>query len=693
MRLAARKATTAALVALMLLGAGLSACAPSAGSTVEVPVLWVANVNDTVTGGVSNARITVALTGTNSRYSVDLESDGAVSTGNAWNASAGMASAVSVLYSGQDPRGVDVSFSVSDAIDGSSAGAVLAVAVLAAIRGAKIDPKVAMTGTIGPDGSIGHVDGIEAKVRAAAQAGYTQVLVPADSVTSTSAPASTATPTSPGSGLGSRSASVPSASASAVRNASASGTDQASGEVNAPALAQELRIQVTPVSTVGQAMEYFTGSEVSPPDATLPAMNNPAQQAMSMQTTSAIAALTTTLAKFRSLLTSKQRASGAARLKQANNQIANGNINGAYATTIGTTVVVKQQLAAAATKRMIRAQGGPKAAANVIGEANAVIDHAMELIAQQATRPVIADPIQRFAQINSLTWLTRAIAVLRAVVNELAVVGGQVADQVVETAEVLAQYGVIVDAIYPDSAAIAELTTAAGPVADTDVTDFISAYADLLTSAGSANQIYYESVLTAIADYPDLNFSQPGHTYATVEQLQQATGATRPPAATSGSASSGTPTASPSLTATASSATASGSPFPSASGPGKDDTECAWALSYYLMSAYLVASQQTFGLNGSGIGNLSISTTNPATLTAALASGKQTVAAFASQLSDKDINTNHAVWTVGWGTALPTAFTGTAAETSATAAAISSTWDSSIETFMNTAALNASQHT
>lgn len=39
------------------------------------------------------------------------------------------------------------------------------------------------------------------------------------------------------------------------------------------------------------------------------------------------------------------------------------------------------------------------------------------------------------------------------------------------------------------------------------------------TQAAGANLTYYETVLTNIAANPDLNFSQPGHTYAAVQQL------------------------------------------------------------------------------------------------------------------------------------------------------------------------------
>ena len=62
--------------------------------------------------------------------------------------------------------------------DGPSAGAVFAVGFIAAFKGEKIRPGVALTGTIDASGKIGPVGGIPDKVRAAAREGYHKVLIP-----------------------------------------------------------------------------------------------------------------------------------------------------------------------------------------------------------------------------------------------------------------------------------------------------------------------------------------------------------------------------------------------------------------------------------------------------------------------------------------------------------------------------------
>ena len=54
----------------------------------------------------------------------------------------------------------------------------MGVGVTAVLRGDGIAANKTMTGTLNPDGSIGHVSGVAAKIRAAAEAGYTEILIP-----------------------------------------------------------------------------------------------------------------------------------------------------------------------------------------------------------------------------------------------------------------------------------------------------------------------------------------------------------------------------------------------------------------------------------------------------------------------------------------------------------------------------------
>ncbi|MDT7858930.1 MAG: S16 family serine protease [Candidatus Aenigmarchaeota archaeon] len=63
-------------------------------------------------------------------------------------------------------------------VGGPSAGAALTIATIAAIENKTLNPKVMITGTINPDGTIGAVGGIIPKAQAAKEVGATMLLVP-----------------------------------------------------------------------------------------------------------------------------------------------------------------------------------------------------------------------------------------------------------------------------------------------------------------------------------------------------------------------------------------------------------------------------------------------------------------------------------------------------------------------------------
>lgn len=82
----------------------------------------------------------------------------------------------------EDPRTWRVTFKeVSNAymIGGPSASGPIATALIAAVRGTTILPGVVMTGAIDADGRIMPVGDLPAKIRAAAAAGLSTVLIPA----------------------------------------------------------------------------------------------------------------------------------------------------------------------------------------------------------------------------------------------------------------------------------------------------------------------------------------------------------------------------------------------------------------------------------------------------------------------------------------------------------------------------------
>ncbi len=98
--------------------------------------------------------------------------------GPQWHASGWIAVLLSTMMLGLDPTDYEFSFSVGGYIDGPSAGGLMTVGVLAALRGDDVLDEVTMTGTINPDGTIGPVGGIPHKIQGAAEAGKKVVLVP-----------------------------------------------------------------------------------------------------------------------------------------------------------------------------------------------------------------------------------------------------------------------------------------------------------------------------------------------------------------------------------------------------------------------------------------------------------------------------------------------------------------------------------
>ncbi|MBI2579059.1 MAG: hypothetical protein HYW26_05085 [Candidatus Aenigmarchaeota archaeon] len=102
--------------------------------------------------------------------------------------SAKIAADVARNYTGIDTSNLDINYAIevnATAVEGTSAGAAMAVSVIAALQSKTLNSSVFMTGTIEPDGSIGRVGAIVEKARAAKDAGATMFLVPKGQATST----------------------------------------------------------------------------------------------------------------------------------------------------------------------------------------------------------------------------------------------------------------------------------------------------------------------------------------------------------------------------------------------------------------------------------------------------------------------------------------------------------------------------
>lgn len=146
-----------------------------------------------------------------------------IGEGGTFISSSQIAAFVATTIAGQSLYNYDFLINVNSStieIGGPSASGYMTVGIYALITNSSLNPSVVMTGMIMPDGTIGPVGGIPDKIRAAAQLGYKTVLIPygqQNYVTS-------------------------------------------SGQViNLIELGKELGINVIPVATIYQAIQYFTG--------------------------------------------------------------------------------------------------------------------------------------------------------------------------------------------------------------------------------------------------------------------------------------------------------------------------------------------------------------------------------------------------------------------------------------------------
>ena len=154
--------------------------------TVTTYPLWVSE--DSTDYGVS--RIDVHLDpgpdislatdkiGKNHSLKVGIYETSPLGAGNQLRLSTWLAAAVLAKEVQRPLIGTRVDIDVTGKIDGPSAGGLLTVALLAAWNKVNIRPKITMTGTILPDGSIGPVGGIPLKIKAAAKEKFEAVIVP-----------------------------------------------------------------------------------------------------------------------------------------------------------------------------------------------------------------------------------------------------------------------------------------------------------------------------------------------------------------------------------------------------------------------------------------------------------------------------------------------------------------------------------
>ena len=162
------------ILILLILLASVS-CAPSAAAPVSVPLPAVYVTPGGEVGVLTN--LTVWVTNGTGHVFVDTEPFTQVDM----QGSARLSSMVACDITGTDSETRDffyVLHTESPVIGGPSAGAAMTVATVAALENWTVDQGVVMTGMINPDGSIGAVGGILAKLNVSARHGAHTFLIP-----------------------------------------------------------------------------------------------------------------------------------------------------------------------------------------------------------------------------------------------------------------------------------------------------------------------------------------------------------------------------------------------------------------------------------------------------------------------------------------------------------------------------------
>lgn len=420
---------------------------------MTVPALWAGRtMAGEDTGGIEPAVIKVSSGGSGD-FDINLDGIEAAGTGPAWTAASASAAAIGTLYSGTDPSVIHIDFTVTGPIDGPSAGAILTVGVLAAIKGQALDPTVTMTGTIAPDGSVGSVSGIEAKLTAAHEAGFKTVLVPAVNLAE---------------------------SKRAGAGGGGGGPDLADYGAN-------LGLTVTGVNDAGEAYRAFTHTAVVDDEAPAAQLQAAAASVAQKSAEALIARLNTALNNGTSL---PGRDELAAETRKAQQAADSGNVALAYG------------LAADAYRQLVRAQASEAFAADkealpaIVGGLKQEADRIAEAAAMAAASAAAAGTqgiSQQVSLPSALAWPVSIEAVSQATSASLDQADSRAKARA--AARILAQQRADLEVFFPDALAVVR-AVAADPGQDPKQTaGFISGYTNFLVRAAQANETYSQAVL------------------------------------------------------------------------------------------------------------------------------------------------------------------------------------------------------
>lgn len=455
-----RHAVGRAIAGSLLAAASLGGCASSpaidsgiasvdGGSQITVPVPW-ANPLAGV-GGIEPATVWVG-DDRDTDFSIDLSDLEAQGAGVAWTAASATAAAVGTLYSGGDPRETDVWFTVSGPIDGPSAGALLTVAVLAALRDAPLREGMTLTGAVSPDGTISAVGGVGLKLRAAAEAGLSTVLLPVGNTTLT-----------------------------------VSGSGELISAVDA---ARQFGVEVRHVATIAEAFEELTGQPFITVTGDPYVLPDPVLAA-GEQTARDLVAETARLAQDVST-TSPELAIITGDLDAARTHLANGNPAAAYARATEALLAAGRAVTQDDYRVILRGEGIGAARERLAREVSEAIREAESALAEGAN----AEGLGVEASLSippALAWSAYARAALRALASALPALESE--QQLLSGAAVLSEQRLSVEYLQPDALQVVRAMPSQPRPSGRWLEDYLSGYTNFLVAGAQANARYIADVV------------------------------------------------------------------------------------------------------------------------------------------------------------------------------------------------------
>ena len=442
------------LVATAVVAAGLVATPiPTAGAadgarTVEVPALWAGtDAKGKPASGIERATVTTRAT-PKPEFEVDLKSVKAKGAGPQWVAASALAAAVGMLYAGNDPRVYGANYTITGPIDGPSAGAILTIGTLAALHGDDLDPKVTMTGTISPDGTVGVVGLVLYKIDAASEAGFETVMIPY-------------------------------------------GTQRQydkSGEVDAVEYGKQRGVDVIVVKDIVEAYRVFTGRTLVPRLKTEPALDPAVEKVATTTTTALVASVDAAFAGLPDGVGPAAREELGVQVQQVHDAQAQGDRALTYGLGVDTYQNLQRAAAAADVRAQVAAEGVDATRAALLAQAGALATRADAYLVEKSK--VAGLGLEQQLQMPiALGWITFAIATLEYYESALTNPATN-ADELVADASVIADQRAAIEIFGPDAVATVEAAVSPRGPRDAQVAGFLSGYSSFLRTSADANLEY-----------------------------------------------------------------------------------------------------------------------------------------------------------------------------------------------------------